>query len=79
MGEKKASTQLVWGLLLVLAGVGVVVKVHLMSPAELETVAGRPSSAIFFHICVYIMAILLIGGGVGKIRNYYKKDKLTDY
>lgn len=73
MGEKKATIQFVWGLLLVLAGVGVVVKAHLLDSAEVESFAGRPSSVIFFRICVYVMAILLIGGGVRKIRSHFKK------
>ena len=74
MGEKKASIQLVWGLLLVLAGIGVVIRVNVLEP-EIKTVTSQPSAQIFFQICVYVMAILLIGGGVKKIRSYYKKSR----
>ena len=74
MGEKKASIQIVWGLLLILAGVGVLIRVNLLE-SEIKTVASQPSAQLFIHICVYIMAVLLIGGGVRKIRNYLKKDR----
>ena len=70
MGEKKASIQLVWGIMLVLAGVGVIVRVNLLE-TEIEALAGQPLSAIFIRICVYVMAILLVGGGLKKIRRYY--------
>ena len=72
MGEKKASIQLVWGVLLVLAGVGVLVRVNLLE-SEIKTIAGQPSTEVFVRFCIYVMAILLIGGGVGKIRSFYKQ------
>ena len=72
MGEKKQAAQLVWGVLLVTAGVGVVFRVSFLD-SELDAIAGQPSTAVFIRICFYVMAILLIGGGIKKIRNYYQK------
>jgi len=71
-GEKKAVGQLVRGLLLVLAGVGVTVRLSFLE-SEIKTIAGQPSAGVFIRICFYVMAILLIGGGVKKIRGYLKK------
>ncbi len=71
MGDKKAPIQLVWGILLVLAGVGVVIRVSLLE-SEIKSIAGQPSVEVFIRICFYVMAILLIGGGVKKIRRLYK-------
>ncbi len=73
MGEKKQTTQLIWGLLLILAGVGVFFRFHSLA-SEMETFAGQPATAVFIRICFYIMAILLIGGGIRKVRGYYKKE-----
>jgi hypothetical protein len=73
MGEKQSSIQLVWGLLLVLAGIGVVVRASLLE-SQIKTVAGHPATEVFIRICFYVMAILLIGGGIRKIRGYLKKS-----
>ena len=70
--ENKPTIQFVWGVLLILAGAGVVVRASLLD-AELRTLAGHPATAVFIRICIYIMTILLIGGGVRKLRGYFKK------
>jgi len=64
--------RLVWGLLLVMAGIGVIIRLSFLE-SEIKTLAGQPSAAVFIRICFYAMAILLIGGGVKKIRGYLKK------
>ena len=77
MGEQKQATQLIWGLLLVLAGVGVVFRLNSLE-SELDAIAGQPSTALFIRICIYVMAILLIGGGIRKIRGYYKNGNQSN-
>ncbi|MEW6078606.1 MAG: hypothetical protein AB1724_12390 [Thermodesulfobacteriota bacterium] len=74
MGATKSTTQLVWGLLLVMAGIGVVIRANLLD-SEMKTIAGQPSTEMFIRICVYVMAVLLIGGGIRKIRNYFSKSQ----
>jgi hypothetical protein len=74
MGKTKSTTQLVWGLLLVLAGIGVVIRASIPDPG-IKTLAGQASSAGFIRVCIYVMAILLIGGGIRKVRNYFKKGQ----
>lgn len=71
MGEKKQATQLVWGMLLVLVGVGVVFRANALK-SEIDSIAGQPATAVFIRFCIYVMAILLVGGGIKKIRSYYK-------
>jgi hypothetical protein len=72
MEKTKSTIQLVWGFLLVFAGIGVVIRASLPE-SEIKTMAGHPSTEIFTRVCFYIMAALLIGGGIRKVRNYFKK------
>jgi hypothetical protein len=74
MGETKSTIQLIWGLLLVLAGIGVVIRASLLE-SEIKTVAGQSSTEVFIRVCIYVMAILLIGGGIRKVRIYFKKSR----
>lgn len=52
--------QLVWGLALILVGVGVFFKVEQVQPQ----VVGR--------ICLYIIGVILIGGGIRKLYAHFK-------
>ncbi len=71
MQIKKELLQLFWGVLLAAAGVGIFIRIHMLG-STLEEVAGDPSRAIFARICLYIMAVLLIGGGIRKIYHIVK-------
>lgn len=57
---------MIWGGLLVLAGLGVFFRTY-QQGAVLETIANSSSTALFIRICLYIMSIILIGGGIKKI------------
>jgi hypothetical protein len=70
--DSKAKLQLVWGVLLVLAGVGVVVRIPQVMPRIREI--GYFSGVIpFIYFCFYFMAALLIAGGAKKIRANYRR------
>ncbi|OQX62844.1 MAG: hypothetical protein B5M56_04950 [Desulfococcus sp. 4484_241] len=71
-GEKMAGR--VWGWLLVLMGCGVVFRVHQLAP-QIDQIAGSQPKAFFIRICIYIMAILLVGGGIKKIRTQYDRTR----
>ncbi len=66
MVKPKNVIQIVWGLLLMAAGIGV----FLVLPGKMAQLAeaGRTDFYILFtRLCFYLIAILLVGGGAGKI------------
>ncbi|ABW67051.1 hypothetical protein [Desulfosudis oleivorans] len=65
---------LVWGIMLLLMGCGVFYRTHQLIP-RIEEIAGAPATALFIRICLYIMGILLAGGGIKKIRHYYSRPR----
>jgi len=72
MGDQtgnKSNIQLIWGIALVLVGIGVFVRVPQVMPelAKIQQFAGATG---FIRICFYLMGIILIGGGVKKLIRY---------
>jgi hypothetical protein len=67
----KTRLQLVWGVLLVMAGVGLFFRIPEVMPQvrQIEYFAGVMP---FIYFCFYFMAVFLIGGGVKKIYRNYK-------
>ena len=69
----KTAVQLIWGIALVLVGIGVFFRIPQVMPriAEIEQF-----SQVMFYIrfCFYLMGILLIGGGSKKIYKYYTNN-----
>jgi len=66
--------QIVWGILLMLAGVGVFYRIPQVMPklAELEIFT---SIIPFIKFCFYLIGIILFGGGIQKIYNNILKIK----
>ena len=74
MDKNKIHIQLVWGGLLVLAGIGVFFRIPQVMPQIMEI--EQFSSAIWFiYICFYLLGILLIIGGGRKLLENYRKLK----
>ena len=71
--KPKSNGQLIWGLALVLAGVGVFIRIPQVMPkiAQIEVLAGTLG---FVRACFYLMGIVLVGGGAQKIYRYVKKS-----
>ncbi|MBT8342395.1 MAG: hypothetical protein HKP58_16275 [Desulfatitalea sp.] len=71
----KNPLQLVYGIALVLVGVGVVVQMHQQLPhlARFESLA---NSAWYTRFCFYLMSVILVGGGIKKIIGYLKSPKV---
>lgn len=67
------SIQLIWGVVLVLAGLGVFVRIPQVMPrlAQIESFSGSMGVVRF---CFYLMGILLIGGGAKKIVRHFKSS-----
>jgi len=68
----KARLQLVWGVLLVTAGVGLFFRFPEVMPQvrQIEYFVGVMP---FIYFCFYFMAVFLIAGGAKKIYQNYKK------
>jgi len=62
----KSTLQIVWGLLLVMAGVGLLFRIPEVMPQvrQIESFSGAIG---FIYFCMYFMAVFLIAGGGRKI------------
>jgi len=70
--------QLVWGIALFLMGIGVIFRV----PAVISRIspAGELSSGWYFlRFCFYLIAVILIGGGIRKINQYWFSANTDDH
>ncbi len=72
MDRQKTIIQIVWGVLLVLAGIGVFIRIHQVMPQILQ-IESFASASLFIRFCFYLLGILLIGGGSKKIYHYYQQ------
>ena len=70
MDKNKTTIQLVWGIALILAGIGVFYRIP-EAMLRIETIGQFSSVMFFIRFCFYFMGVLLIGGGIRKIYNYY--------
>ncbi len=72
MPDKKENFQLIWGIALTLAGLGVYWRIPQVMPrlAEIEYF----SSGLFVvRFCFYLMGTILLAGGLRKIYRYYRR------
>ena len=74
MEKNKIHIQLIWGGLLVLAGIGVFFRIPQVMP-QLKEIEQFSSAIWFIYICFYLLGILLIMGGGRKLWENYRKLK----
>ena len=67
----KSKIQLIWGLALSLAGIGVFFRIPQVMP-RIEAMEQFSSLSIYIRFCFYLMGGLLIGGGFKKIHQNYR-------
>ena len=77
MDKNRIYLQIVWGILLVLAGVGVFFRIPQVMP-KVKTIEYFASAIGFVYFCFYLLGFLLILGGARKIYANYKKLKRSD-
>ncbi|RJQ83703.1 MAG: hypothetical protein C4519_06420 [Desulfobacteraceae bacterium] len=72
--SSRSIPQLIWGIALLLAGLGVFVRIPQVMPqiAQLEVFAG---ATWIIRFCFYLIGIILIGGGLKKIAGYFKASQ----
>jgi hypothetical protein len=71
-GKNKPVFQVIYGIALTLAGIGVLYRIPQVMP-RIEQIQQFSSVIGFIRFCFYLMGVLLIGGGLKKIYGYYKK------
>ncbi len=72
MTGNKDSIHFVYGIALILVGVGVFFRVPQIMP-KVEQIKYFSSVSIFIRLCFYLIGIILIGGGSKKIFRIYKR------
>ena len=72
MTKENITLQFIWGIALLLAGIGMFFRI----PQVMPQIKANPQFADgigFIYFCLYLLGILLIGGGIKKLANTYKK------
>jgi uncharacterized membrane protein HdeD (DUF308 family) len=73
--KQKSTLQLIWGILLLIAGVGVFFRIPQVMP-EIKKIEHFGPYMVFIYFCFYLLGILLIVGGGRKVYHYIKQSKL---
>ena len=73
MPKRNNSIQIIWGALLLLAGVGVFYRIPQVMPT-IEKIEQFSSSIFFIRFCFYLIGVMLIGGGIKKVYSNYRKS-----
>jgi hypothetical protein len=71
--KNKTTFQLVWGFLLVLAGIGVFFRIPQVLP-KIEKIEQFARVIYFIRFCFYLLGVLMIAGGSKKIIDNFKKN-----
>ena len=74
MADRKTTLQLIWGILLLLAGIGVFFRIPQVMP-EIKKIAHFAPYIFFIYFCFYLLGVLLIVGGGKKVYHYLKQSK----
>jgi len=73
MADKKNTLQLIWGVLLVLAGIGLFFRIPQLMPG-IKKIEHFTPFIYFIYFCLYLLPILLIAGGGRKVYTYLKQS-----
>ena len=74
MAKNRAVVQVVWGVALVLAGIGVFFRIPQVMP-RIKQIEQFSSIIGFIYFCFYLLGILLVIGGSKKIYDHYQKTE----
>ena len=75
--KNRLYLQIVWGALLLLAGIGVFFRIPQVVP-QIKEIPTFASIIGFIYFCFYLLGVLLIVGGGRKIYDNLKKLKSQD-
>ena len=74
MARERSTIQLIWGTVLVLAGLGVFYRIPQVMP-QIKTIEYFRPVIPFVYFCFYLIGVLLIIGGGRKLLAVYKTRK----
>ena len=74
MDKNKIVVQMIWGVALTLAGIGVFFRIPQVMP-KIEKIEYFSSSLYFIRFCFYLLGVLLVWGGTKKLYENYRKSK----
>lgn len=74
MLKSRSIVQLVWGIALILAGIGVFFRIPYVMP-KIQTIEQFSGVIFFIRVSFYLLGILLIGGGAKKIFDHTKNSE----
>jgi hypothetical protein len=77
MSKRNSPLQMRWGILLLLAGLGVFFMIP-QKMQEIEKIEHFSSYLPFIRFCFYFMSVLLIGGGAKKIYHHFRRTENTN-
>jgi cobalamin biosynthesis protein CobD/CbiB len=69
--KQKSKFQLIWGILLLVAGIGIFFRIPQIMP-EIKKIEHFAPYIIFIYFCFYLIAVLLVVGGGRKVFTYLK-------
>lgn len=72
MQGSKRNVQIVWGVLLVAAGIGVFIRIPQVMP-QIAQIEHFSSILVYIRFCFYLIGVMLIGGGAKKLLEHLKK------
>jgi hypothetical protein len=72
--DLKSKLQLAWGLLLVMAGVGLCFRIPQVMP-QIRQIESFSGAIPFIYFCLYFVALFLIAGGARKLVAHYRKQR----
>jgi len=76
MAKDSITFQFVWGVALLLAGIGMFFRIPQLMP-QIKANPQFADAIGFIYFCLYFLGILLIGGGIKKLADTYKKYTRT--
>ena len=72
--KPKSTLQLIWGILLMVAGIGVFFRIPQLMP-KIKEIEHFAPYMIFIYFCFYLLGVLLIAGGGKKVYQFIKESK----
>lgn len=70
--KTRDTVQLIWGIALVLMGIGVLFRIPQVMP-QIQTIGYFAPASPFIRFCFYFMALILIGGGLKKLFAHFSR------